>query len=66
MHARLWLIAFLLFIPCAAILSVGFYNRIEPSWNGIPFFYWYQLAWAPLSSIFLGLAYFVARRGESR
>ena len=34
----------LLIIPFALVLWVPFYNRIEPTFIGIPFFYWYQLA----------------------
>ena len=34
----------LFLIPMVAVLWVPFYNRIEPSLGGIPFFYWYQLA----------------------
>jgi uncharacterized protein DUF3311 len=38
----------LLLIPYAAMLWVPFYNRVEPSFAGIPFFYWYQMAWIVL------------------
>jgi hypothetical protein len=34
----------LLLIPLLLVLWVPFYNRLEPSLAGIPFFYWYQLA----------------------
>ena len=34
----------LFLIPMVAVLWVPFYNRIEPSLGGVPFFYWYQLA----------------------
>ncbi len=34
----------LFLIPMIAVLWVPFYNRVEPSLGGIPFFYWYQLA----------------------
>jgi hypothetical protein len=34
----------LFLIPMVAVLCVPFYNRIEPSLGGVPFFYWYQLA----------------------
>ena len=30
-------------IPYAAWVWVPFYNRIEPSLFGIPFFYWWQI-----------------------
>jgi hypothetical protein len=32
-----------LLIPYAAWVWVPFYNRIEPSLFGIPFFYWWQI-----------------------
>jgi len=35
----------LFLIPFIAVLWVPFYNRMEPELGGIPFFYWYQLAW---------------------
>ena len=31
-------------IPVVGALAVPFYNRIEPSLGGVPFFYWFQLA----------------------
>jgi hypothetical protein len=34
----------LLVIPFLLVAWVPFYNRIEPTLGGIPFFYWYQLA----------------------
>ena len=40
----------LLLVPFLA-LWVPFYNRIEPTLFGFPFFYWFQLAW-----IFVGMA----------
>jgi Protein of unknown function (DUF3311) len=41
--ARYWP-RFLLVIPFLLVVFVPFYNRIEPTLGGIPFFYWYQLA----------------------
>jgi hypothetical protein len=35
----------LLAIPFFAMLWVPSYNRAEPALGGVPFFYWYQLAW---------------------
>ena len=35
----------LLLIPFFAVLWVPSYNRLEPALGGVPFFYWYQLAW---------------------
>lgn len=47
----------LLAIPCIAVLIVPFYNRAEPSLWGIPFFYWWQLIWVPLSGVFIAIVY---------
>jgi hypothetical protein len=38
-------------------LWVPFYNFTEPSLFGFPFFYWYQLAWVPISSLLIWLVY---------
>jgi len=32
-----------LLVPYAAWVWVPFYNRVEPSLFGIPFFYWWQI-----------------------
>jgi Protein of unknown function (DUF3311) len=47
----------LLLVPCVAVLLVPSYNRIEPSLYGVPFFYWYQLLWVPLSALVTGIVY---------
>ena len=64
MSIRSFAIMVLLIVPCVAVLIVPYYNRVEPAWNGIPFFYWYQLAWAPLSAVALGIAYLINTGGE--
>src|SRR5262249_50696404 len=43
----------LLIIPFVALLWVPFYNSIEPSLWGIPFFYWYQFLWVPLTTLLI-------------
>jgi hypothetical protein len=50
---RLWL----LLLPYIGLLWVPFYNFREPTLFGIPFFYWYQLAWVPVSALLTWLAY---------
>jgi hypothetical protein len=35
------------------------YNSVEPSWIGVPFFYWYQLLWVFISAILTAIVYFV-------
>jgi len=41
----------LLAVPFVALLWVPFYNSVEPRLFGIPFFYWYQLAWTLLGAL---------------
>jgi hypothetical protein len=45
----------LLIVPFLLVVWVPFYNRVEPTLGGIPFFYWYQLG-----AILLGAAVVVA------
>jgi len=47
----------LLAVPCVAVLAVPWYNTLEPRLFGIPFFYWWQLLWVPLSGVFLAIVY---------
>ena len=47
----------LLLIPFFAVLWVPFYNRLEPAFAGVPFFYWYQLAWILIGSAIVLLVY---------
>jgi hypothetical protein len=51
-----WL-RWLLLIPFVAVLWVPFYNSVEPSLGGIPFFYWYQLLWVLISSALIFFIY---------
>ena len=54
------MVAALLLIPFIGLLWLPFYNQAEPSLFGFPFFYWYQLAWVPVTA---GLTYLVLRSG---
>ncbi len=38
-------------------LSVPLYNRVEPAWAGIPFFYWFQFGWILVTAVVTALAY---------
>lgn len=38
-----------------------FYNRIEPTWIGLPFFYWYQLLVVLIGAVLTAIVYFVTR-----
>jgi hypothetical protein len=51
---------YLLFVIQFVIaLSVPYYNRLEPAWNGIPFFYWFQLAMVIVGAVLTAIVYFV-------
>ncbi|SBT91530.1 Protein of unknown function [Streptomyces sp. DI166] len=56
------LIALCLTAPFVAMLWVGSYARAEPAVAGVPFFYWYQLAWVVLSTALTLAAYKLHRR----
>ena len=52
----------LLLLPFVAMLWVPFYDSIEPSLAGVPFFYWYQLAWVILSGLVIAFVYRLEHR----
>jgi hypothetical protein len=52
----------LLLIQFVPALWVPFYNSIEPSWAGIPFFYWFQMALILVSSAVTAVVYFATER----
>jgi uncharacterized membrane protein len=56
-RARSPLMWILLLLPFVGLLWVPFYNFLEPTLFGFPFFYWYQLAWVPISSLLIWLVY---------
>ncbi|ACM25614.1 conserved hypothetical protein [Rhizobium rhizogenes K84] len=47
----------LLVIPYIGLLWVPFYNSHDPVLFGFPFFYWYQLAWVPITAFLTWIAY---------
>jgi hypothetical protein len=47
------------------VLWPPFYNRPDPAFIGIPFFYWYQLLWVIIGAIFTIVVY-LATRGRWR
>jgi hypothetical protein len=57
---RWWYLLFLL--QFVAVLWPPFYNRLEPTLLGIPFFYWYQLAWVFISALITAVIYFATLR----
>jgi uncharacterized membrane protein len=53
-----------LVIPFVALLWVDSYSRTTPEFIGIPFFYWYQMAWVPLAAALTYTAYVLVRAEE--
>jgi hypothetical protein len=51
----------LLLVPLLA-LWVPFYDRAEPSLAGIPFFYWFQMAWIAVTVLAILIVYCLERR----
>jgi hypothetical protein len=57
-------IALCLVAPFVAMLWVGSYAKTDPSFAGIPFFYWYQMAWVVISTALTGVAYKLWQRDQ--
>ena len=51
-----WYLLFV--IQFVASLWVSSYNRVDPTWIGIPFFYWYQMLWVIIGAILTAIVYF--------
>ena len=58
---RMGALHLLLIVPFIGTLWVPFYNQLEPSLFGFPFFYWYQFLWVPLTSILILIVYLKIR-----
>jgi hypothetical protein len=52
----------LLLVPLVGVLIPPLYNSADPELGGIPFFYWYQLLWVPLSVLVTTIVYRKTRR----
>lgn len=52
----------LLLVPFAGVLWPPVYNRIDPVLAGIPFFYWYQMAWVIITAMILWFVHRIERR----
>ena len=57
--ASWWYLLFV--VQFAVILWPPLYNKAEPSVLGVPFFYWFQLAWVVVSAVITALVYFATR-----
>lgn len=54
---RRWLVYTSFVIGCAVAVWVPLYNRVEPDIAGIPFFYWFQMAWVVVVAAATAIAY---------
>ncbi len=61
---RFRLVHLLLAVPYVAVLWVPSYNRLTPTLAGIPFFYWYQMAWIVIGAAILLPVYLVEERDD--
>lgn len=52
---RRWL--FLLYVPWLALIVVPACDKIDPMWDGMPFFYWYQLLWFLGGGVITGIVF---------
>ncbi|MEU2773661.1 DUF3311 domain-containing protein [Streptomyces sp. NPDC007162] len=50
--------------PFVAMLWVGSYARTDPTFIGIPFFYWYQMLWVLISTALTVTAYQLWQRDQ--
>ena len=50
----------LLIVPFIATLWVPFYAGTDPTFFGIPYFYWYQFLWVIITAVLTAVVYFVA------
>ncbi|MER6344105.1 DUF3311 domain-containing protein [Streptomyces sp. NPDC001595] len=57
-------IALCLIAPFVAMLWVGSYAKTDPTFIGIPFFYWYQMAWVVISTVLTMVAYVLWQRDQ--
>ena len=51
-----WLLI-LLILPFITLLWPPFYNFTQPEFIGIPFFYWFQLAWIIITAAITAVVY---------
>jgi hypothetical protein len=47
----------LLVVQFLAVLWPPFYNTLEPSWAGIPFYYWYQMLCVVIGAVLTAIVY---------
>jgi Protein of unknown function (DUF3311) len=58
--------SWLLIVPLLGTLFPFIYNTNDPELIGIPFFYWYQMLWIPISVLCTLVVYTKTRREPGR
>jgi len=58
-----WSWWYLLFVvQFIGVLWPPFYNKVEPTWLGVPFFYWYQMLWVIIAAVCNAVVYVVTEK----
>lgn len=60
--AKRALAAACLIAPFVALLWMPWYARGQPALGSVPFFYWYQFLWVPVSVLLMTAAYLLLHR----
>jgi hypothetical protein len=55
-----------LLAPFVGTLWVPFFNSVEPRLGGVPFFYWYQLAWIGISAALTAAVFFATHEPDDK
>lgn len=56
----------LLLVAVVVPLFVPAYAFDEPRLAGIPYFYWYQMAWIPVTAALVGVSYWLVTKEDRR
>ena len=60
---------YLILLAPLLLLWVPSYNRTEPSFFGVPFFYWYQMTWVVVTALLTAIVFLIDKavaRGAKR
>ncbi len=49
-----------------ATLTVPFFNKVNPTLFGFPFFYWYQIACVPIASVLIFIVFRAEDKGDEK
>ncbi|EQD48108.1 conserved hypothetical protein, membrane [mine drainage metagenome] len=58
--------AILIIVPFVAYLALPLYNTEFPEVAGLPFFYWYQIIWLPISGALFYIAAVLIDSGRKK